>query len=431
MSRAIHVAVAGLLAALSILAGWRIVAHGIADSLVEQAPERALDWVGGQPEAQLSIARQQAAAGDPAAVATARRLLEQEPLQGDAWRLLGEAAGAAGDPAHALEYHAKALELTPRNATARIWMAQRLLQDGDHPGAIAQLDKLMRVFLTGRPQVFDYLAQLGADPVFRESLVQALAARPAWRKAFLQHLQQHDAAAGVADAVHGGLQAKGALSSEEFVAWTESLLRRGDWPQAYARWFASLPPGARLTPVYNGDFATRPSGRGFDWRTPASAGVAVDFPRSGGARIEYRNRRIDHAGLEQALLLAPGRYRLVARTEARDLRSDRGLEWVVQCARTGEVLGSAAMDGRGGTGPVEGEIDLRPDRRPGGVRAGQHRRGRRRVLDRYRLHRAVGPARCPRIGRSAQGNAPAWPERFVSAPDADPHPVAPAGNVSG
>lgn len=360
MSRGIRIAVLCLLAGLAVLAGWRMVAHGVADSLAEDAPERALGWVAGHPGAQLSIAQRQAEAGDPAFTTTARALLEREPMQGDAWRLLGEAAEAEGDLDRAREYYAKALEVTPRNGTARIWMAQRLLKDGDYPGAIGQLDKLMRIFITDRPQVFDYLAQLAADPDFRDSLVDALAVRPDWREGFLRYLQQQGDA-GVADAVHGDLQAKGALSSQEFVQWTESLLRRGDWNQAYARWADSLPPGSRLTPVFNGDFARRPSGRGFDWRTPASAGVSVEFPKSGGARIEYRNRRIDHGGLEQALLLAPGRYRLDARMEVDELRSDRGLEWVVECARNGEVLGRAPVDGRRGPGEVGGEIEVPVD----------------------------------------------------------------------
>ena len=149
------------------------------------------------------------------------------------------------------------------------------------------------------------------------------------------------------------------MGREDYARWIEALLQRGDWSQAYARWAGSQPPGARLAPVYNGDFGHRPEPRGFDWRSPRTAGLQASFPAGGGARIEYRNRRIDQAGLEQALLLAPGRYRLQARMQSEGLRSDRGLEWVVQCASNGVELGrSDALRGSHESRMLEAEVQV-------------------------------------------------------------------------
>ena len=190
-------------------------------------------------------------------------------------------------------------------------------------------------------------------------LVQLLATRPPWREGFLQHLRNTRELAPVADAVQAQLQADGQLGREDFERWIEALLQRGDWSQAYARWAGSQPPGVRLALVYNGDFGRRPQQHGFDWRSPRTAGLQASFPAGGGARIEYRNRRIDQAGLEQALLLAPGRYRLQAKMQSEGLRSDRGLEWVVQCASNGVELGrSDALRGSHESRMLEAEIQV-------------------------------------------------------------------------
>ena len=115
----------------------------------------------------------------------------------------------------------------------------------------------------------------------------------------------------------------------------------------------------RLALVYNGDFGRLPQQHGFDWRSPRTAGLQASFPAGGGVRLEYRNRRIDRAGLEQALLLAPGRYRLQARMQSEGLRSDRGLEWVVQCASNGVELGrSDALRGSHESRMLEAEVQV-------------------------------------------------------------------------
>ena len=329
-----------VLAAVLALAGWRILSHGMADARVQSDPERALDWDPAHPAARLAQAQVQADAGDlQAAAASAHALIADEPLQPGAWRLLGNLAAADGDPVQAAELHARALQLSQREADSQAWLAQWQAGQGDPDGALLHLDRLMRTHPRTRAMVFDYQAGLAADPAFRAPLVQALVRRPEWRDGFLQHLRQKPGHAAVSDAVHAELQAQGRLAGEDFARWIEALLQRGDWSQAYARWAGAQPPLARLAPVYNGDFGRRPDGRGFDWRSPRTPGLQVGFPTGGGAVIDYRNRRIDQAGLEQALLLAPGRYRLQARMQAEGLRSDRGLEWVVQCAANGAELG--------------------------------------------------------------------------------------------
>ncbi|MFT3755269.1 MAG: tetratricopeptide repeat protein [Pseudoxanthomonas sp.] len=356
----------GALACLLGVLGWRILAHAVADSRAQAAPDSALAWIHGHPEAMREQARRQVAKEDwTAAAGTARALLEREPLEGEAWRILGEAADAQGDPKRAAQAYANAVRLTPRDAIARGWLAQRSVALGQYPQAIDQLDLLLRTHPEAREGAFQYMGALAAEPVFRAALVDRLAAAPAWRDSFLEYLQYLKSgteALAVADAIHGGLQAQGALPDADFKRWIESLLRRGDWSQAYARWSATLPEGSRLSPVFNGDFTRRPSGTGFDWRTPATPGVAVEFSPLEGARIAYRGRRIDHGGLEQWLLLAPGRYTLKVSMKQDGLRSDRGLEWVVLCAGSEQKLGGTRPLGdRNGPIEVEARIEVPPE----------------------------------------------------------------------
>lgn len=362
MNERLRVVVLGLLALALAGAGWRIFAHAMADTRAEAAPESALRWIHGHPGALLQTARRQADAGQwEAAAASARGLLKHEPLQGGAWTVLGQAAEAGGDPVQAAEAYAKAVDLTPRDAGARSWLAQRKVAEGDFPAALAHLDALMRTHQPARGEIFTYMAQLSDDSGFRQALVAHLMDGPDWRPQFLHFLQNKPAAAAASDDIHGDLLAAGVLSQRESEAWIESMLQRGHWSRAYAYWVGTLPAGTPLPAVFNGNFVRRPSGWGFDWRTPATPGVGVQFPLGDGARISYRNRRIDNGGLEQILLLAPGRYTLQARMRTEDLRADRGLQWVVQCAGNGQELGATAPI-PAGRGTVQAEASIQvPD----------------------------------------------------------------------
>ena len=133
-------------------------------------------------------------------------------------------------------------------------------------------------------------------------------------------------------------------------AWVDELMRRGQWGQAYAHWAGSLRPGARLSPVFNPDFELPPSNSGFDWRIRPLPGqtVSIEHGVAGAqgavAALEFRRRPAAVAGLEQALLLAPGQHTLKVRQRTDQLRSDAGLEWIVACG-DGRVLGRSERFG--------------------------------------------------------------------------------------
>ena len=139
-----------------------------------------------------------------------------------------------------------------------------------------------------------------------------------------------------------------------------------------ARWAGSLPkPDGRLPLVYNGNFAQMPSDVGFDWRLRRIPGVILRFePASGaGGQVAYLNfldRRVPSAGLEQALLLSPGSYRLAVRMRAQALRSEMGLQGTVECAGPAGVVGRTdAIDGSFAWRAFEADVTIPPEGCPG------------------------------------------------------------------
>lgn len=355
MSRGVRLAVAALVLAALVVAGWRTFTHMRADAAVMRGDfATALEWRPQHPEALLGQATHALKAGDlDAAAAAARKVLQVEPAEGRGYRVLAQVAAARKQPDQARALYRIAVRRAPRDLPSRAWLAQDALERGAPAEALVQVDQVLTLSPATGASVFPVLVQLAGDPGFADALAQTLSRRPRWRAGMLhalQHPSRGDPAS--ADAVLAALQRHGGLDEEETAAWIESLLRDGRWGEAHARWAAPLvAAGTPLPLLYNGDFAQRPSGQGFDWRTPTVAGVILDFEAapSGGraAHLRFLGRRIAGPVLEHPLLLPPGRYRLDYRRRLAGLRSDNGLEWTVQCAEKGgaQLARSPALDG--------------------------------------------------------------------------------------
>lgn len=352
--RGVLLACAGLLA---VFAGWRIVGQMQAERHAASAPARALDWRPQHPLALQARAALQMRAGDSAgAAATARQLLAHEPLQGQAFRLVGEAALAAGDLRQALRLHELAAQRAPRDVAARAWLAQHYLQQGDYPQALVQIDRTLRLVPQRAAKVLPVLVQMAREPGFANALAATLRSRPPWRPQMLAALRAPGAGdPGAANRVMRALHAKGGLDADEYARWLDSLIAMGRWGEAQALWAGSLTlPEGRLPLLYNGDFAAIPTDAGFDWRRRKVAGVLLQVaaePGTGGnaAYLRFLDRRVPHAGLEHPLLLAPGPYALHMRLRARALRSALGLQWQLACAGPAGIIGRSE--------PVEGSFE--------------------------------------------------------------------------
>lgn len=336
-----------------VVAGWRTWGQMQAERLAETAPQRALTWRPHATQPLQLLAERQLAAGDIAgAQASARELLAQEPLHGPAYRLLAQVAEKNGDPDVAALY-AIAARRAPRDAAARAWLAQHHLTGGEFAAALEQIDRLLRLSPRRAASVHPALVQLAQDPGFAAALADALRRDPPWRAGVLAALRHpktgNPTAAGN---VMQALQKQGGLSAAEYAGWLDSLMAQDRWGEAYARWAAGVDkPGGVLPAVYNGDFERPILEMGFGWRLRRVPGVLVAFEAATGAlgkaaRFEFLGRRVPAAGLEQALMLSPGRYRLSWRQRADGLRTAVGLQWQLSCVGKGGVVGrSEAIDG--------------------------------------------------------------------------------------
>lgn len=366
MSRTVRMLIIGCLVVASVAAGYRIVAHTVADSLAGSDPERALRWLPQHPGALLTLAERELAAGDDAAAAaSARALLRAAPLEGRALRILGEIAVRAGDRDRADALYQQAAILSPRDVRTRTWLIRRDVTAGDFGAALPQMDRLIRVSPPHRASVVPLMAELAQLPAFADVLVPMLAANPPWRGAFLQELQSGRHPQG-ADRIALALAQSGGLNADERLRRIDNLIAQNAWGKAYAYWASELPAGTPLPPIYNGDFAHAPTQQGFDWRVRHVPGVQVAFVRApvgNGlmAHVEFRRRPVPEAGLEQALLLAPGDYRFSARMRADALQSQRGLEWVIHCAGGPVVARSEGIDGGFPWRTVTMDLTIPPD----------------------------------------------------------------------
>lgn len=336
-----------LLAALgcaAIVAGWRIlgllrvdaaIARGDVAAVLRLDPDHA--------DALLADAARRLQANDLAgAERQARHVLARTPIEGRAYRVLAQVAERRKQPEQALALYRIAVARGPRDVQARAWLAQHALDQGDYPGLLHHVDRVLSLSPGAGERLYPVLASLAADPAFAEALAQALRARPIWRNGMLGTLQA-DRDPAVADRVLSALQRNGGLSTSEFDGWIEALIRQGRWGEAQARWAGPLIAAGRPLPLlFNGDFASPPTGVGFDWRLPRTVGVLVEFESTGSGgnalRARFLGRRIAGDIASHAMLLPPGNYRLHWRQRAEGITADPGLEWRIACAPSASIL---------------------------------------------------------------------------------------------
>lgn len=347
-----------LLAMLAVAAGWKVLAMGNADRLAAGDPAAALAIEPTHEGALSRLARAQLLAGHAdKAEATARRLLAREPLAPEGWTVLAAATAqrhGAGSP-EALAAARVALRHAPRDLAARAQLADAAMAASDYTAAMVQFDVMLRLAPPLRAALIPGLVQGAVVPEFRDALAATLARNPTWRSTMLAEMARNIDRPEVRG-LYAALREQGGLDPKETTRWLDALIAKGEWGAAYAHWASALEDtGEGLPAVHNGGFEQPLSDSGFGWRLRKVSGSSASRqPRRDdqghAARIAFQGRKIARAGLEQPLLLAPGRHRVRMQVRARNLRSEQGLEWVVQCA-----------DGRlaGRSPPLQGNFEWR------------------------------------------------------------------------
>jgi hypothetical protein len=271
--------------------------------------------------------------------------LRREPLQAQAFRILGAAADAEHDTFHARIFYGLAVRYAPRDPRGRTWIINDQLGARRYSEAMSNIDIMLRTSPDQGAQVFPIMAGLANNSVFALALAHTLSAEPLWRAGMLDVLLAHGSDVAV-NQVHAALQTSGGLSPQETGRWVDRLLAEGRFGEAYSYWASglSLAPGAPLPLVYNGGFETEPTGTGFDWRITRTPGVVTERVDDSGAtgsfamKLTFLGSRVPLINFEQRLFLAPGTYQLHFRALAQSLHSDEGLQWMITCDGKSQLL---------------------------------------------------------------------------------------------
>ena len=165
------------------------------------------------------------------------------------------------------------------------------------------------------------------------------------------------------------MNGKREVAKAEATAWLARLVADGRWPEARLRWqqlsevVVAGKPAVMATArsattlhgtatdanaVVNGGFETEPGLPPFDWTVRGSAGVqaalAAAPERPGQAlRLQFLGTRSAFNGLQQVVLVSPGRHELHWVYRLDGFATSRGLRWVASCAATGGELSASAL----------------------------------------------------------------------------------------
>ncbi|MFZ3310961.1 MAG: hypothetical protein WA280_16490 [Xanthobacteraceae bacterium] len=378
----------------AVILTWLVVSRSVTAYLADAAPSLAL-WINpGQPEALVNLADQafkRAAAGQdisqvsesvsrphqsrsedaatngtvnrafsrfesigpdrsisrplpPANASTVRgwaeSAIKSEPVNGQAFQILGRLAEAEGDDRAALKFMDAAERLSLHQSFATYWLLRRSTRARDYASAVRYADVLLRTDPQSYHYVVPFLAQIIQDKDGAAQVEKILATDPPWRADFISALPYD-----VTDA-RAPLSLLLALRTEpkppkmaDIVPYLDFLVVHRLYALAYYTWLQFLSPSElhHAGYLFNGGFEDSPSGAPFDWQITQGAGVTVDIvPRPGGAdqhalMLDFEFGRVEYHSVAEVVMLPAGTYQFNGEYQGK-LVGPRGLKWRVTCA---------------------------------------------------------------------------------------------------
>lgn len=279
--------------------------------------------------------------GQHTAVTSWREWLVDRPLDGAAFRALGDKAADTGDQAAALGFYRIAVRRDPRDPLVRVTLFDTYLANGDATAAVQHLDALLRVSPgVGQPFLQRVLGSMD-DANLRSALVSRLALDPPWRELLPVAL------AASSDLVSAEklltLLGRSASLREPEAALRASLLERLDRPlDARNAWGTALPSGLRALDglIFDGGFESGEGPEPYGWRLRSPVGAAVGLDTSHPAQgrrslvLLFDGRAVDFSGVSQDLVLKPGSYRLDLQADLALVSARPPFAWTVACRST-------------------------------------------------------------------------------------------------
>lgn len=340
---------------LAALLAWRMIILGLSAFYAEQhdpqATATALAWYPDQPTA---LAEQAYAAldTDPArAEPLLRQALLHNPANANLYLALAGLQERKKGMQQAATLIATASELAPMNADVQLRVADFWLKQGQLPKALACIN----VALSLRPHLgaslYPLLLKFAADPRLRPLLAPFYRDPPVWWTNFFRYVAANTTSLDTLRALYQEqLQQGGKPDAVQQQIYLARLQQEGQWLELYFNWVNTLETDQlkALGHLYNGDFELPFGNQGFDWVAPKVHGVLVETAPtygSGGKKalhLVFQGQRVPFSHLYQHLLLDPGRYRLQGRVRVDSLKTERGVQWNVDCiASDSKPLGSS------------------------------------------------------------------------------------------
>lgn len=353
----------GLIAVAGLLLLRLIVLHSFVAYLARTTPELALVLRPGYPAAIVARAEKEledAKAGGTggSAIGAASRLrlrqaleaaLGANPLDPSALRLLAEVVESSKAP-NAEDYLRMAAHLSFHEPHATAWMMLKSFQNKDYSGTASYADALLRT----RPElVGDAMPLLGSmaeDEKAKREVDRLLASNPPWRPLFFRALGAAITDARTPLALFRSLKNTASPpKAEEINGYLLFLTQRGMYDFAYRVWLQFLPAdqleGAGY--LFNGSFASTPSGSPFDWTIGPGTGMVAEITQRPddderrALNVELGPGRVFFHDIVQTVMLPPGRHQFKGRTKG-EVIGPRGVQWSISCVG-GAVIGESVM----------------------------------------------------------------------------------------
>ncbi|HNV83847.1 MAG TPA: hypothetical protein PKI87_06280 [Arenimonas sp.] len=340
-----------LLILLFVGLAWRVFSLGMADTQSRFHPQQALQWKPRHSAALFLLAEQQAANANQHGEAkrNAMAALRAYPLEGRAYRILGQIADAEKKPDQAFVLYQKAVHYSPRDLESHLWLLNYSLRTENAELAVHHLDRLLRMQIDLLPPLIPTIAGLATQPSSQDALIKAMLKNPSWRLPAINTLTAQQGASTKYAVFFDRLgKTHGSLSEREQQAWLGALNLDQQWPLAYLTWASQLPAATQLElgNLFNGSFEHEPLPGGFDWQFDEVPGASIDLESRDGIsgnkalHLNFEGRRVPFNGVRQTLVLPAGSYRFSGKGLADNLMTELGLVWSVQCLGSGEILAS-------------------------------------------------------------------------------------------
>ena len=334
---------------------WLAVTVGISGIARVGNPELALWWVPKDSRALSNLAdriliEKQTAATLKRAAELSRAAIKVDPTNVVAMRILGFAQPEAQQPV----YFAYANKLSKRDLATQLWLIENQVGRGNAREALTHYDAALRTSEYAPALLFPILSAASEDRELAPEIAKALAKKPDWAEPFLYELVNSAPSADTLTMIFETVKKAGTVLPP---ALTDNLMRRilRDYRFDLMRrsYFVAGGKNANIgRSVNNGSFSVEPQFLPLDWAFTADEKIFAGRLSVDGAPNDYRmvvqvSDGVAGEAVRQLLLLAPGGYRLEAKSGNIPTARDARVVWRMMCAdkadtKIGDMLLSQA-----------------------------------------------------------------------------------------